>query len=74
MKVAEITRLLETWGLYVSEDQVQRPTGEVVQAIYVVFLQLVFGITPETLEEPAQRSLAVIEDYPVRFFKKKIRL
>ena len=64
MKVGEISRALEEWGLRVSEDQVQRPTGDIVQSIYILFVQLSTGLTPESLEEPANRALAGISDFP----------
>lgn len=65
MKISEIARALEEWGLRVSEDQIHKPTGEVVQAIYIVFLQQVTGINPESLEEPVNRAISVIEEHPV---------
>ena len=63
MKVGEISRALEEWGLRVSDDQIQRPTGDIVQAIYILFVQLATGITPESLEEPVNRALATIDEY-----------
>ncbi|KAI5122463.1 hypothetical protein M0805_008774 [Coniferiporia weirii] len=64
MKVGEIARALEEWGLRVSEDQIQKPNGDIVQAIYVLFVQQVTGITPESLEEPVDRAVAVIDEHP----------
>lgn len=61
MKFSEITCALEDWGLRVSEDQIQKPTGEVVQSIYLVFLQQLTSISFESLQEPANRALAGIE-------------
>lgn len=69
MKIGEIIRALDEWGLRVSEDQLQKPTGDIVQAVYVLFLQLVTGITPEALEEPVSRALSTIEDYPELYSK-----
>ena len=65
MKFSEITCALEDWGLRVSDDQIHKPTGEVVQAIYLVFLQQLTGITPDALQEPANRALGIIEEFPV---------
>ncbi|THH11642.1 hypothetical protein EW145_g515 [Phellinidium pouzarii] len=64
MKIGEIVRALEEWGLRVSDDQIQKPTGDIVQAIYVLFVQQVTGITPEALEQPVNRAIAVIEEHP----------
>ncbi|EJC97997.1 uncharacterized protein FOMMEDRAFT_143487 [Fomitiporia mediterranea MF3/22] len=64
MKVSEISRALDEWGLRISEDQLQRPTTDVVQAIYLLFVQQVTGITPEMLEEPTSRALASVEEFP----------
>jgi len=50
--------------LRVSDDQIQKPTGEVVQSIYMVFLQQLTGISPEILQEPVNRALGVVEDFP----------
>ena len=64
MKVTEITSALEEWGLRISEDQIQRPTAETVQQVYVCFLQQITGLTPELLQEPVGRALAVVAEYP----------
>ncbi|KAH8114618.1 Nuf2 family-domain-containing protein [Phellopilus nigrolimitatus] len=64
MKIVEIVVALKEWGLHVSEDQIQRPTADVVQAIYVLFLQQITGITPESLQEPVNRAVAVIGEHP----------
>lgn len=64
MRISEITLALEEWGLRVTEDQIQRPTSDVVQAIYVLFLQQVTGITPEALEGPVNRAVAGIDEHP----------
>lgn len=65
MKFSEITTVLETWGLRVSEDQIQRPTGDIVQAVYLLFLLQITGITPEQLQQPMHRSLSVVGEFPV---------
>ncbi|KAL5501596.1 NUF2 [Sanghuangporus vaninii] len=64
MKIAEITSALEEWGLRITEDQIQRPTAENVQKIYVLFLQQITGLTPEMLQDPVGRALAVVSEYP----------
>lgn len=64
MKIGEITRALEEWGLRISEDQIQRPTSDVVQAIYILFVQQVTGITPGALEEPVGRASTAIDEFP----------
>lgn len=63
MKIGEIVRALAEWGLPVSEDQIQRPNGDTVQAIYIHFIQQVMGITPEALEAPVDRAVSVIEEH-----------
>lgn len=64
MKVTEITSALEEWGLRMSEDQIQRPTAETVQQVYVCFLQQITGLTPELLQDPVGRALVVVAEYP----------
>lgn len=65
MKISEITRTLEEWGLRVADDQILRPTAETVVQVYLLFLQLLAGITPEMLETPGSKALTVIEDNTV---------
>ena len=65
MKVSDIIRALEEWGLHVSEEQIQRPTDEVVQAIYAMFLQQITGINVSDLEVPSRKAVAVLEQESV---------
>lgn len=62
MKISEITRTLEEWGLRVADDQILRPSAETVIQVYILFLQLLAGITPEMLDNPTSKALTVIED------------
>lgn len=68
MTVLEIQEVMKGWGLMLDEPQIQRPTANVVQDIYMVFLEKVTGITPRDLDEPASRALTVINEYQVYSF------
>ena len=57
MKIGEIVRALAEWGLPVSEDQIQRPNGDTVQAIYIHFIQQVMGINSETPDKVGQELI-----------------
>ena len=65
MNIPDITQALDDWGLRVSEDQIKKPTGEVVQSIYMVVLQQLTGISRDVLQEPVNRALGAVDDFPV---------
>ncbi|KLO15739.1 hypothetical protein SCHPADRAFT_849077 [Schizopora paradoxa] len=64
MNIPDITQALDDWGLRVSEDQIKKPTGEVVQSIYMVVLQQLTGISRDVLQEPVNRALGAVDDFP----------
>ncbi|KIY48607.1 hypothetical protein FISHEDRAFT_43077 [Fistulina hepatica ATCC 64428] len=57
MRVSDVVESLAGWGLKVEPDQLQRPTPEVVEAIFVKCLQHIMGIDLDILREQADSAL-----------------
>ena len=64
MKVPDITRTLQHWGIQVLDAQIQKPTSSVVEGIYSQLMTRLTGITDDDMDEPAQRFISSLE-FPV---------
>ncbi|KIJ34638.1 hypothetical protein M422DRAFT_70137 [Sphaerobolus stellatus SS14] len=64
--VYEAAAVLQTWGFTGTADDLKSPKGlrpEVIQEVYAIAVHKLTGLTWEQLEESAERSLSVIEEY-----------
>ncbi|KAL0564198.1 kinetochore-associated Ndc80 complex subunit nuf2 [Marasmius crinis-equi] len=57
LSIDDIIVALETWGLSVSPEQLNRPTPEFVEGVYCACLHVITGINADTLSDPVQQSL-----------------
>ena len=65
MSIPEIMGELSEWKLTVSHEQLVKPSPDFVFTIYNACLQQVTGINQQSLHDPTQSALNILDD-PVR--------
>jgi Nuf2 family len=68
VELQEIALVVHSWGYPIAEDDLRPPKGlkpEVVQMVYACAIQKLTGLTIAELDQSAERSLAVIEEWQV---------
>ena len=68
VKLDEIASVVFSWGYPITEEDLRPPKGlkpEVLQMVYACAIQKLTGLTIEELEESAERSLEVIDEWQV---------
>lgn len=71
VELQEIALVVHSWGYPITEDDLRPPKGlkpEVVQMVYACAIQKLTGLTIGELEQSAERSLAVIDEWQVNYF------
>ncbi|KAF8582046.1 hypothetical protein K439DRAFT_179824 [Ramaria rubella] len=66
VELQEIAAVVHTWGYAITEDDLRPPKGlkpEVVQMVYACAIQKLTGLTIMELEQSAERSLAVLDEW-----------
>ncbi|KAF8482328.1 Nuf2 family-domain-containing protein [Gautieria morchelliformis] len=66
VELQEIALVVHSWGYPIVEDDLRPPKGlkpEIVQMVYACAIQKLTGLTIAELEQSAERSLAVIEEW-----------
>ncbi|KAJ8094524.1 kinetochore-associated Ndc80 complex subunit nuf2 [Marasmius tenuissimus] len=58
LSIDDIISALETWGLSVSPEQLNRPTPEFVEGVYSACLDVVTNINADALNDPVQQCLS----------------
>jgi kinetochore protein Nuf2 len=61
MKIPEIITALGGWGLSVRADQLNHPTPDFVEGVYLACLQQVTGITYDSLRDPVTNCISSLQ-------------
>lgn len=63
---SEIALVIQAWGYHISEEDLMAPKGlkpEIIQMVYACAIAKLTGLTIAELEESAERSLVVMDEW-----------